>query len=140
MVAYASRQLKNHEQNYPTHDLKLATIVFALKLWTHYLYGEIFEVFSDHKSLKYIFSQKDLNARQRRWMEILEDFNFTLQYHIGKANVVADAPSRKVQCVLSGLVVYEWKMYDYISEFNPYFDVHDSGACFCTLVAQPTIL
>ena len=68
-------------------------------------------------------------------MEILEDFNFTLQYHIGKANVVADAPSRKVQCVLSELVVYEWKMYDYISEFNPYFDVHDFDACFCTLVA-----
>ncbi|RVW65005.1 Retrovirus-related Pol polyprotein from transposon 17.6 [Vitis vinifera] len=95
VVAHASRQLKNHEQNYPTHDLKLAAIVFALKLWRHYLYGEIFEVFSDHKSLKYIFSQKDLNARQRRWMEILEDFNFTLQYHIGKANVVANAPSRK---------------------------------------------
>ena len=49
--------------------------------------------------------------------------------------MVADAQSRKLQCVLSGLVVYEWKMYDYISEFNPYFDVHDSGACFCTLVA-----
>ncbi|KAL6312880.1 hypothetical protein AAG906_022641 [Vitis piasezkii] len=122
VVAYASRQLKNHEQNYPTHDLELAAIVFALKLWRHYLYGENFEVFSDHKSLKYIFSQKDLNARQRRWMETLEDFNFTLQYHPGKANVVADALSRKAQCVLSGLVVYEWKMYDYISEFNPCFD------------------
>ena len=140
VVAYASRQLKNHEQNYPTHDLELAAIVFALKLWRHYLYGENFEVFSDHKSLKYIFSQKDLNARQRRWLETLEDFHFTLQYHPGKANVVADALSRKAQCVLSGLVVYEWKMYDYISEFNPCFDVHDSGACFCTLVAQPTIL
>ncbi|KAL6326225.1 hypothetical protein AAG906_001620 [Vitis piasezkii] len=84
VVAYASRQLKNHEQNYPTHDLELVAIVFALKLWRHYLYG--------------------------------------------KANVVADALSRKAQCVLSGLVVYEWKMYDYISEFNPCFDVHDSGA------------
>ncbi|KAL6324711.1 hypothetical protein AAG906_015294 [Vitis piasezkii] len=73
-------------------------------------------------------------------METLEDFNFTLQYHPGKANVVADALSRKAQCVLSGLVVYESKMYDYINEFNPCFDVHDSGACFCTLVAQPTIL
>ena len=73
-------------------------------------------------------------------METLQDFNFTLQYHPRKANVVVDALSRKVQCVLSGLVVYEWKMYDYISEFNPCFDVHDSGACFCTLVAQPTIL
>ena len=72
-------------------------------------------------------------------METLEDFNFTLQYHPGKANVVVDALSRKA-FVLSGLVGYEWKMYDYISEFNPCFDVHDSGACFCTLVAQPTIL
>ncbi|RVW58192.1 Retrovirus-related Pol polyprotein from transposon 297 [Vitis vinifera] len=86
------------------------------------------------------FLSKDLNARQRRWLETLEDFHFTLQYHPGKANVVADALSRKAQCVLSGLMVYEWKMYDYISEFNPCFDVHDSGACFCTLVAQPTIL
>ena len=94
MVAYASRQLKKHEQNYPTHDLELVAIVFALKLWRHYLYGESFEVYSDHKSLKYIFSQKDLNARQRRLMEILEDFDFTLQYHSRKANVVVDALSR----------------------------------------------
>ncbi|RVW70601.1 Transposon Ty3-G Gag-Pol polyprotein [Vitis vinifera] len=102
VVAYASRQLKNHEQNYPTHDLELAAIVFALKLWRHYLYGENFEVFSDHKSLKYIFSQKDLNARQRRWLETLEDFHFTLQYHPGKANVVADALSRKLNvCYLA---------------------------------------
>ena len=93
MVAYASRQLKNHEQKYPTHDIELAAVVFALKLWRHYLYGENFEVFLDH--LKYLFSQKDLNARKRRWMETLEDFNFTLQYHLRKANVVADAVSRK---------------------------------------------
>ena len=112
VVAYAFRRLKNHEQNYSTHDLELAAIVFVLKLWRHYLYGENFEVFSYHKSLKYIFSQKYLNARQRRWMETLEDFNFTLQYHRGTANVVVDALSRKTQCVLSGLVVSEWKMYD----------------------------
>ena len=110
VVAYASRQLKNYEQNYPTHNLELATIVFALKLWRHYLYGENFDGFSDHKSLKYIFSQKDLSARQRRWMETLEDFNFTLQYHPRKANVIADALSRKAQFVLSGLVVFRWKM------------------------------
>ena len=72
VVAYGSRQLKNHEQNYPTHDMELADIVFALKIWRHYLYGEQFEVFSDHKSLKYIFIQRDLNIRQRRWMEFLE--------------------------------------------------------------------
>ena len=72
-------------------------------------------------------------------METLEDFNFTLQYHLRKANAVTDALSRKTQCVLSELVVSEWKMYDYISEFNLCFNVHDSDACFCTLVAHPTI-
>ena len=66
VVAYASSQLKTHERNYPTHDLELGAIVFALKVWRHYLYGGKFEVFSDHKSLKYVFTQKDLNMRQRR--------------------------------------------------------------------------
>ena len=91
VVAYGSRQLKNHERNYPTHDLELAAIVFPLKIWHHYLYGEQFQVFSNHKSLKYIFIQQDLNMRQCRWMEYLEDYGFTLDYHPGKANVVADA-------------------------------------------------
>ena len=71
VVAYASRQLKIHEQNYATHDLELTAVVFALKLWRHYLYGAQFEVFTDHKSLKYIFTQNDLNLRQQRWMELL---------------------------------------------------------------------
>ena len=93
LVAYASRQLKVHEKNYPTHDLELAAIVFALKSWRHYLYGSQFQVFSDHKSLKYLFDQKDLNVRQRRWMEYLKDYHFELLYHPGKANVVADALS-----------------------------------------------
>ena len=93
VVAYGSRQLNNHEQNYPTHDMELAAVVFALKIRRHYLYGEEFEVYSDHKSLKYIFTQRDLNMRQRRWMEFLEYYDFTLHYHIGKANVVADALS-----------------------------------------------
>ena len=78
VVAYASRQLKVHEKNYPTHDLELAAVVFALKIWRHYLYGEKFELFSDHKSLKYLFSQKELNMRQRRWMELIKDYDFTL--------------------------------------------------------------
>ena len=68
VIAYGSRQLKMHEKNYPTYDLELAAIVFALKIWRHYLYGEKFDLFSDHKSLKYLFSQKELNMRQRRWM------------------------------------------------------------------------
>ena len=81
---------KIHEKNYPTHDLELAAVIFALKIWRHYLNGERFEVFSDHKSLKYLFSQKDLNLRQRRWMEFIEDYDFELHYHPGKANVVAE--------------------------------------------------
>nr|KYP36684.1 Transposon Ty3-I Gag-Pol polyprotein [Cajanus cajan] len=95
VVTYASRQLKNHERNYPTHDLELAAIVFALKIWQHYLYGAQFSVFSDHKSLKYLFDQNELNMRQRRWMEFLKDYDFQLMYHSSKANVVADALSRK---------------------------------------------
>ena len=75
--------------------MEMMAIVFALKVWCHYLYDEQFEVFSDHKSLKYIFTQQDLNMRQLRWMEYLEDYDFTLHYHLGKVNVVADALSRK---------------------------------------------
>ena len=107
VVAYGSRQLKNHEQNYPTHDLELAAIVFALKIWCHYLYGEQFEVFSDHKSLKYIFTQRDLNMRQRRWMEYFEDYDFTLHYHLDKANVVTNALNRKSQGVLNSVASRE---------------------------------
>ena len=84
VVAYGSSQLKNHEQNYPTHDMELAALVFALKIWRHYLYGEQFEVYSNHKSLKYIFTQWDLNMRKRRWMEFLEGYDFSLHYHPGK--------------------------------------------------------
>jgi hypothetical protein len=96
VAAYASRQLKKHETNYPTHDLELTSVVHALKTWRHYLMGKRCEVFTDHKSLKYIFTQKDLNMRQRRWLELIKDCDLSLQYHPSKANVVADALSRKV--------------------------------------------
>ena len=95
VIAYASRQLKPHEQKYPTHDMELAAIVFALKIWRHYLYGEKCEIYTDHKSLKYIFTQKELNIRQRRWLELIKDYDCSINYHAGKANVVADALSRK---------------------------------------------
>ena len=108
VVAYGSRQLKNHERNYPKHDMEWAAIVFAFKIWCHYLYGQQFEVFSDHKNMKYIFTQRDLNMRQRRWMEFLEDYEFTLHYHLGKANVVADVLSRKSLGVLACVASREW--------------------------------
>jgi ribonuclease HI len=95
VVAYASRQLKPHEQNYPTHDLEFAAVVHALKIWRHYLIGNKCEIYTDHKSLKYIFTQPDLNLRQRRWLELVKDYNLEIHYHPGKANVVADALSRK---------------------------------------------
>ncbi|KAL4013445.1 hypothetical protein IC575_025615 [Cucumis melo] len=81
VVAYASRQLKSHEQNYPTHDLELAAVVFALKIWRHYLYGEKIQIFTDHKSLKYFFTQKELNMRQRRWLELVKDYDCEILYH-----------------------------------------------------------
>ncbi|KAJ0432655.1 putative nucleotidyltransferase, Ribonuclease H [Helianthus annuus] len=95
VIAYASRQLKVHEKNYTTHDLELGAVVFALKLWRHYLYGTKCIIYSDHKSLQHLFNQKELNMRQRRWMETLNDYDCEIRYHPGKANVVADALSRK---------------------------------------------
>ena len=95
VIAYASRQLRPHELNYPVHDLELAAVVFALKIWRHYLYGETFQIYTDHKSLKYLMTQKELNMRQRRWLELLKDYDCTIEYHPGKANVLADALSRK---------------------------------------------
>ncbi|KAA3487862.1 reverse transcriptase [Gossypium australe] len=96
VVAYASCQLRPHEVNCPTHDLELATVVFALKIWKHYLYGEKSIIYTDHKSLKYLLTQKELNLRQRRCIELLKDYDCSIEYHLGKANVVADALSRKV--------------------------------------------
>ena len=95
MIAYASRQLKKHKVNYPTHDLELAVVVHALKIWRHYLLGNKVHIFTDHKSLKYIFTQSKLNMRQRRWLELIKDYNLEVHYHPVKANVVADALSQK---------------------------------------------
>ncbi|GJU63835.1 putative reverse transcriptase domain-containing protein [Tanacetum coccineum] len=94
-IGYASRQLKIHEKNYTTHDLELGAVMFTLKIWRHYLYGTKCTVFTDHKSLQHILNQKKLNIRQRRWLELLSDYDFEIRYHQGNANVVADALSRK---------------------------------------------
>jgi hypothetical protein len=98
VIAYASGVLQNHEQNYPTHHLELAAVVHALKIWRHHLMGAKCNIYTDHKSLKYIFTQADLNMRQRRWLELIKDYNLEVYYHPGKANVVADALSRKAHC------------------------------------------
>ena len=98
--------------------MELATVVFALKIWRHYLYGEQFKVYSDHKSLKYIFTQRDLKMRQRRWMEFLEDYDFTLHYHPRKANVVADALSQKSREALDSIASQEWRMLETMGQFG----------------------
>ena len=139
VVPYGSRQLKNNEQNYPTHDMELATIVFALKIWHHYLYGEEFEVYSDHKSLKYSFTQRDLNMRQRRWMEFLEDYDFTLHYHPSKANVVVDALSRKSRGVLASIASQEWQMLETVGLFGLQYSEQAQGT-LGSLVATPSLL
>ncbi|KAK1643105.1 hypothetical protein QYE76_060910 [Lolium multiflorum] len=95
VIAYGSRQLKPHEHNYPVHDLELAAVVYALKSWRQFLYGSKCELYTDHKSLKYFFTQKELNMRQKRWLELIKDYDLTINYTPGKANVVADALSRK---------------------------------------------
>ena len=125
VIAYASRQLKSHEQNYPTHDLELAAVVFALKIWRHYLYGEKCRIYTDHKSLKYLLTQKELNLRQRRWLELFKDYDCIIDYHPGKANVVADALSRKVMSALS-FQHSEWRL-------------ADDGAILAQLKAQPRL-
>ncbi|GKB37644.1 putative reverse transcriptase domain-containing protein, partial [Tanacetum coccineum] len=95
VIAYASRQLKIHEKNYTTHELELGVVVFALKIWRHYLYDMKCVVFTDHKSFQHILDQKELNMRQCRWLEVLSDYDYKIRHHPGKANVVADALSRK---------------------------------------------
>ncbi|XP_071925957.1 uncharacterized protein [Coffea arabica] len=133
VIAYASRQLKPYEQNYPTHDLELAAVVFALKIWRHYLYGVQCEVFTDHKSLKYLFTQRELNMRQRRWLELIKDYDLTISYHPGKANKVADALSRKSR------VLREPTTKDQMENFG--VEMVDSTAqVLAALVVAPTLI
>ena len=98
VVAYTSRQLKPNEKNYPTHDLELAAVVHALLTWRHLLLGRKVDIFIDHKNLKYIFTQPNLNLRQTRWVEMIQEYNPSIKYTPGKASVIADALSRKAYC------------------------------------------
>ena len=122
-VAYTSRKLRLHELNYPTHDLELLAVIHALKIWRHYLLGRKFELHTDHKSLKWIFTQPDLNMRQRRWMELLHEYDFDIQYKPGKENLVADALSRK--SMLSFISVLQTSLLDEVNTHmpqDPYFN------------------
>ena len=96
VIVYASRKLKVHKKIYPTHDLELVVVVFALKLWRHYFFGVHVDVFTDHKSLQYVLTQKELNLCQWRWLEIMKDYDINVHHHEGKPNVVDDALSRMI--------------------------------------------
>jgi ribonuclease HI len=120
VVAYASRQLRKHEEKYLTHDLEIAAIVHALKIWRHYIIGKRCEVYSDHKSLKYIFTQLYLNLRQWRWLELIEDYDLGINYHPGKANVIANALSRRSH--VNMLAIREL-----LPEFCKEFERHNLG-------------
>ena len=119
--------------------MELAAVVFALKIWRHYLYGEQFEVFSDHKSRKYIFTQRDLNMRRRRWMEFLEDYDFTLHYHSSKANVVVDALSRKPWGVLASVASRVWRMLETVGQFKLQYEEQAQGT-LGSLMATSSLL
>ena len=140
VIAYASRQLKKHEQNYPTHDLELASVVFALPIWRHYLYGVPCRIFTDHKSLQYLFTQKELNMSQRRWVELIKDYGCTIEYHPGKANVVADALSRKSTGSISHLkAVYLHKLVE-LRYLGVRLELTDKGSLLATFHIHPVLI
>ena len=136
VIAYASRQLKEHEKNYPTHDLELAAVVFALKIWRHYLYGAHCQIYTDHKSLKYLFTQKELNMRQRRWLELVKDYDCEILYHPGKANQVADALSRKTSATLMSIQGLPKLLQSDINSL----ELEMIGGQLSALILQPTIM
>ena len=140
VIAYAFRQLKKHEENYPTHDLELAAVVFALKIWRHYLYGVPYKIFTDHKSLQYIFTQKELNLRQRRWLELIKDYDCTIEYHPGKANVVADALSRRPESSLSHMRSGYLPLLVDLRALGVILEVEDSGALLATFHIRPLLV
>src|SRR4051812_42446538 len=118
VIAYGSRQLRAHEDMYPTHDLELAAVIYALKLWRHYLVGNRCEVYTNHQSLKYLFTQLDLNLREQRWLETLADFNMDISYTPGKANVMADALSRRSYCNALEVQEQQPSLYDEFQKLN----------------------
>ncbi|KAA0036143.1 reverse transcriptase [Cucumis melo var. makuwa] len=140
VIAYASRQLKEHECNYSTHDLELAAVVLALKIWRHYLFGEKCHIFTDHKSMKYIFDQKELNLRQRRWLELIKDYDCTIEYHPGKANVVADALSRKSRLPKSALCGIRVALLNELRGSKAVVTTEDSGSLLAQFQVRSSLV
>jgi hypothetical protein len=136
VIAYASRQLRKHELNYPTHDLELAVVVHALKIWRHYIMGTKCQVYTDHKSLKYIFTQKDLNLRQHCWLELIKDYELEIHYHPGKANLVADASSRKEHVHSAVVAQLPDEIVEDFRRLNLGIVAHNEGV---TIDAEPTL-
>ena len=126
--------------NYPTHDLELAVVIFALNIWRHYLYGEKCQIFTNHKSLKYILSQKELNLRQRRWIEFLKDYDFTIEYHLGKTNVVADALSRKSSGNLFHMRLVKIPFLFELRALNVELAQGEKGVLLATLKVRPVLI
>ena len=140
VIAYAFRQLKKHETNYPTHDLELVAMVFALKIWRHYLYRETCQIFTDHKSLKYLFTQKELNLRQRRRLELIKDYDLIIDYHPGKANVAANALSRKSSVTLAHIRIAYVPLRLDMKAFGLNLDFDGHGALLVSFVLRPSLV
>ena len=135
VIAYASRQLKKHEQNYLTHDLELAAVVFALKIWRNYLYDVPCQIFTNHKSLQYIFTRKELNLRQRQWLELIKDYDCTIKYH--KANVVVDALSRKPEGSYAYLQTVYLPLLIEFRSLGVQLQVADTGTMLASFYVRP---
>jgi hypothetical protein len=134
VIAYASRALRPHEKNYPTHDLELAVVVHALKIWRHYLMGNRCNIFTDHKSIKYNFTQSDLNMRQRRWLELIKDYDLEVHDHPSKANVVADVLSRK-HCTYVTLEPYNEALCEEMRKLN--LELVEYGNLYAASIESP---
>ena len=140
VIAYASRQLKKHKTNYPTHDLGLTVVVFALKIWRHYLYEVTCQVFTYHKSLKYLLTQRELNQRQRRLLELIKDYYLVIDYHLEKANVVANVLSRKSSMTLSHICTAYMPLLLIMKILVVNLDQDEYGALLANFVVRPTLV
>ena len=140
VIAYASRQLKKYETNYPTYDLELTVVVLSLKIWRHYLYRETCQIFINHKSLKYFLTQRELNLRYRRWLELTKDYDLVIDYHARKANVVADALSRKSFVTLAHIRITYVPLHLDMKNLGVSLDYDGYGALLASFMIRPTLV